>query len=99
MGKRKGPSCNECGILVGYRYILCPLSIAVFLLPLKETAMLRNLCPVLCLLFLLAGCMAKAPEPVAVRIPDRLIDYQAEVKPFLTNAVWFATPATTLRAS
>ncbi|MBU0943454.1 MAG: fatty acid cis/trans isomerase [Proteobacteria bacterium] len=45
--------------------------------------MLRVICPVLLLLFLLTGCMGKTAEPVAVTIPDHVIDYQAEVKPLL----------------
>jgi len=31
----------------------------------------------------LAGCAAKAPEPVTVRVPSRQIDYLSEVKPLL----------------
>ncbi len=32
---------------------------------------------------IMAGCAAKAPEPVAVRAPPRQIDYLSEVKPLL----------------
>jgi len=38
---------------------------------------------VLVMAVLVAGCAAKAPAPVAVKLPTRAIDYLAEVKPLL----------------
>jgi hypothetical protein len=39
--------------------------------------------PTLLLTLFLAGCLAKALPPVAMKIPTRTIDYQQEVKPIL----------------
>ncbi len=42
-----------------------------------------NLFGISILLTLLAGCAASPPDPVQIRIPERRIDYVAEVKPLL----------------
>ncbi len=39
--------------------------------------------PVLFLILILAGCAKKAPEPIAVQIPSRPVNYLHEVKPIL----------------
>ncbi len=39
--------------------------------------------PVLFLILVLAGCAKKAPEPIAVQIPSRSVNYLHEVKPIL----------------
>ena len=39
----------------------------------------------LLLLFSLAACAPKAPPPVAIQIPDRPVEYLAEVKPILDS--------------
>jgi len=41
------------------------------------------LLPVLFLVLILAGCAKKPPEPIAVNIPTRPVDYLHEVKPIL----------------